>query len=301
MAVLQSEHLDTLLAVLDEGTFDAAARRLRLTPSAVSQRIKALEQATGRVLVRRSTPVVATDAGRAVVRHARQVRLLSRDLDTELRERPGEAPVVPVAVNADSLATWFLDALAAAQGRIGAVFDVHRDDQEFTAGLLRDGTVMAAVTAQARPVQGCVSRPLGVMRYRAVATPAFRDRWMAGGSLTELDTAPLVDFDRKDDLQQGFLRRLLGHSPRSPRHFIPTSSDFARAVRLGMGWGLLPDQQSAEPLAAGELVELAPDRPIDVALHWQRWNLASPLLDELSDVVVETAAVALRPEGSASR
>jgi LysR family transcriptional regulator, chromosome initiation inhibitor len=285
--------VEALVAIAEHGTFEAAARALHVTPSAVSQRVRALEREVGQVVVRRSTPCTPTEAGIALVRLGRQTRLLAAEAEAQLREQ-GARVEVTVAVNADSLATWFLDALAEAQRRTGAVFDVHRDDQDFTAGLLRDGVVMAAVTAQSRPVQGCVARPLGSMRYRAVATPAFRDRWMPGGSLAELDSAPLVDFDRKDDLQQGFLRRLLGHDPRSPRHFIPTSHDFARALELGMGWGLLPDQQSAAPLADGRLVELAPDRPIDVGLHWQRWNLASPLLDTLSEVVVAAASAALR-------
>lgn len=294
MADLQLDHLATLLAVLDEGTFEAAAQRLHITASAVSQRVKALEQSAGQVLVRRSNPAQATEAGALIVRYAQQVRLLGLDLDRSL-SGGGDAttPSLAIAVNADSLATWFLPAIADAHRELGVVFDIHREDQEFTAELLRSGSVLAAVTSEARPVQGCISVPLGTMRYRAMATPVFRDRWMPTGRLAELDAAPMVDYDRRDDLQQGFLRRLLGHPPRSPRHYIPTSDDFARAIALGMGWGLLPDQQSSDALASGGLVELAPDRPIDIALHWQRWNLASDLLDEVTAIVLAAARGAL--------
>jgi LysR family transcriptional regulator (chromosome initiation inhibitor) len=151
---------------------------------------------------------------------------------------------------------------------------------------------MAAVTAEKRPVQGCSASPLGVMRYRAVSTPSFRDRWL-NGDLAALDDAPMVDFDRKDDLQQSFLRGVLGRTPRSPRHFVPTSHDFARAVELGMGWGMLPDQQSEVGLREGSLVDLSPGTSIDVLLYWQRWNLASPLLDELTRVVLAAASATL--------
>ena len=290
MTELQLDHLATLIAVIEEGTFEAASQRLHVTASAVSQRIKAMEQSAGQVLVQRTNPIAPTEAGSRLLRYAQQLQLLRHDLEASLGSAP--TPSLAIAVNADSLATWLLPALATAQDATGAVFDIYREDQEHTASLLRAGTVMAAVTAEKRPVQGCSASPLGVMRYRAVATPQFRDRWL-GGDLAALDDAPMVDFDRKDDLQQSFLRGILGRAPRSPRHFVPTSHDFARAVELGMGWGMLPDQQSERGLREGSLVELSPGTSIDVLLYWQRWNLASPLLDELTRVVLAAASASL--------
>ena len=290
MTELQLDHLATLIAVIEEGTFEAASQRLHITASAVSQRIKAMEQSAGQVLVQRTNPIAPTEAGSRLLRYAQQLQLLRHDLEASLGS--ASTPSLAIAVNADSLATWLLPALAAAQDATGAVFDIYREDQEHTASLLRAGTVMAAVTAEKRPVQGCSASPLGFMRYRAVATPNFRDRWLDDG-LSALDNAPMVDFDRKDDLQQSFLRGVLGRTPRSPRHFVPTSHDFARAVELGMGWGMLPDQQSERGLREGSLVELSPGTSIDVLLYWQRWNLASPLLDELTRVVLAAASAAL--------
>ncbi|TFB52815.1 LysR family transcriptional regulator ArgP [Cryobacterium tagatosivorans] len=290
------EHLRTLVAVLDEGTFDAAAARLHVTASAVSQRIKAMEEATGQVLVQRTNPARATAAGVGVARYARQVDLLGEDLRRELGEDGREKATysIAVAVNADSLATWFLPALATAHERFGAIFDVHRDDEEYTVALLRSGTVMAAVTATEQAVQGCTSSLLGVMRYRAVAAPTFLSRWSPRADLSDLDRMPVVDFDRKDELQRGFVRTVLGREPSGPRHLIPTSDDFARSILLGLGWGLLPEQQAGAHLNAGSLVELAPQHPIDVRLYWQRWNLASPQLDGLTRVVREAATATLR-------
>lgn len=289
--IMQTAHLETLLSVLKEGTFDAAAASLHVTPSAVSQRIKAMEQEAGRVLLQRTIPIRATEAGEAVVRYARQVELLSHDLDRGMGD-VASAPSIAVAVNADSLATWFLPALAEAHASLGVVFDIHREDQEFTAPLLRSGTVVAAVTSQRAPVQGCSSTALGAMRYRAVATPAFRDRWITDGSLARLADAPVVHFDRRDDLQAEFLRRYVPSST-PPVHYVPTSEDFARAVKFGMGWGMLPAQQSDVELVRGELVELASSHPLDVHLYWQRWNLGSPLLDELSRIVTAHASRSL--------
>lgn len=300
MSRFTHDQLETLLAAVDEGSFEAAARGLAVTPSAVSQRVKAMEQAAGQVLLQRSAPIRPTPAGEVVLRLARQVRLLDEEAVRTLDGGAAAVPTLALAVNADSLATWFLDALVDVRHRTEVVFDLHREDQDRTAALLRDGTVVAAVTAEGRPVQGCSSAPLGVDRYRAVASPAFIERYLDGsrserGVLDRLDRVPLVDYDRADGLQQGFLRRVLGHDPRSPRHFVPSSADFARAVELGLGWGLLPESQALDRIAAGGLVELTPGRHADVTLWWQRWNLRSPLLDDVTDAVARTAAAHLHP------
>ena len=303
----------TLAAVVDEGTFEAAARRLRITPSAVSQRVKSLEQQLGRVLVVRSKPARPTESGAAIVRLARQLALLEHDAlagfgldeaDGADDAGAGARPIsVPLAVNADSLATWFLPALARVAERHPVTFDVHRDDQDFTAGLLESGTVMGAVTSQATPVAGCLVRPLGVMRYEAVATPAFAARWaieIATGGRADaaaLASAPLVDFDRRDDLQGEFLAASGIDPELPPRHYVPASHDFATAIKLGLGWGMLPRFQSHDELATGDLVRLG-GAPIDVPLHWQQWNLRSPLLDEIAEELAAEAGRSLLPAAS---
>ena len=197
---------ETLAVVIDEGTLDAAARRLHITPSAVSQRIKSLEQHVGQVLLVRAKPARPTPAGRAVVRLARQVALLEHDAVAALGEPGQDVVSMPLAVNADSLATWFLPPLARLSERHPVVFDLHRDDQDFTAGLLEDGTVMAAVTSRAAPVAGCVVRAIGTLRYEAVATPGYAARHLPHGlDADALAVAPLVDFDRRDDIQRTWL------------------------------------------------------------------------------------------------
>ncbi|WP_169581760.1 MULTISPECIES: LysR family transcriptional regulator ArgP [Microbacterium] len=284
------ELAETVAAVVDEGTLDAAARRLHVTPSAVSQRIKALEEQLGRVVLVRSKPARPTDAGVAVVRLARQLALLEHDTLTELGADPDEKArtSVPLAVNADSLGTWFLEPLARLSQRHPVVFDLHRDDQDFTAGLLETGTVMGAVTSRATPVAGCRVSTLGAMRYEAVATPRFVERWLPEGATPEaLASAPVVDFDRRDDLQNQWLQAA-GVGGRPPRHFVPASNDFATAVRLGLGWALLPTFQSEAPLAGGELVRLG-GPPVDVPLYWQQWNLRSALLDAIAEEIVAEA------------
>lgn len=280
------ELAETVAVVVDEGTLDAAARRLHITPSAVSQRIKTLEEQLGRVVLVRSKPARPTEAGAAVVRLAREFALLEHDALTELGDDAGGRVAMPLAVNADSLGTWFLEPLARLARRHPVVFELHRDDQDFTAKLLESGTVMGAVTSRATPVSGCRAIPLGVMRYRAVATPGFVSEWFADGvTAGALAGAPLVDFDRRDDLQSGWLTARGVNPARPPRHLVPASNDFATAVKLGLGWGLLPGFQSDAELADGRLVPLG-DPPVDVPLHWQQWNLRSPLLDAVADAIV---------------
>ncbi len=277
----------TLAAVVSTGSLDAAANQLHITPSAVSQRLKALEARLGRVLLVRSKPVRPTPSGEAVVRLARQLDALEHDTLAELGIGEAGRIEVPLAVNADSLATWFLPALAPLVDD-GVSFELHRDDQDYTAGLLESGTVSAAVTSQARPVAGCSVRPLGAMRYLPVAAPALLERFELNNDPKAFATAPLVDYDRRDDLQNQFLDRYGIDHAAPPRNRVPSSSDFARAVELGFGWGLVPEQQSSAKIAAGS-VRLLPGAPVDVPLYWQRWKLHSPLLERIEAAVITTA------------
>ncbi|MEQ0559947.1 LysR family transcriptional regulator ArgP [Amycolatopsis sp. NEAU-NG30] len=293
MSDLPLDQVKTLLAVVDEQSFDAAAARLHVTPSAVSQRVKALEQRTGRVLLLRTKPVSLTPSGKVIVRFARSLAQLEQDALTELG-LGAATRTLSIAVNADSLATWFLPVLAALPESLGICFDLQREDEGHTAELLREGLVMAAVTASPQPVQGCTSHRLGRMRYRAMASPAFVARWLAAGPLpVQLPAAPVIVFDRKDEMQDRFLRALTRRrSFTLVRHYIPASESFTDAVAAGLGWGMVPEAQAA---ARGDaLVDLAPDRPIDVPLYWQQWKLDSPALAAVADAVAQGAKAALR-------
>nr|WP_225956216.1 LysR family transcriptional regulator ArgP [Amycolatopsis lexingtonensis] len=291
MSDLPLDQVRTLLAVVDEQSFDAAAAVLHVTPSAVSQRIKSLEQHTGRVLLLRTKPIQLTSSGQVLIRFARSLAQLEHDALTELGLGTS-VRTLSIAVNADSLATWFLPALA--QVPDGICFDLQREDQDHTAALLREGLVMAAVTASPQPIQGCTSTRLGRMRYRAMASPAFIERWLSDAPLpAALPNAPVIVFDRKDDLQDRFLRSLTRRrSFTLVRHHIPASESFVDAVAAGLGWGMVPELQATP--RGDALVDLAPDRPQDVPLHWQQWKLDSPALATVADAVARGAKESLR-------
>jgi LysR family transcriptional regulator (chromosome initiation inhibitor) len=276
---MQPDQLDALAAIVEHGTFEAAARSLHVTTSAVSQRIRALEAAAGQVLVRRSAPCTVTPAGEPLVRLARQWALLLAEARTD------DAVVVdlPVAVNADSLATWFRGVVGEVATWEGVRLRLHVEDQAWSADLLRRGDVLAAVTSDPLPVQGCTVEPLGSMRYRPAATTAFAHRWRVGRGY-DWARMPVVVFNDKDALQHDLLvARGLGPPP--VVHRVPTSHDFHEAVRLGLGWGLLPSAQLDPDLASGALVLLSSRDHVDVPLFWQRWRLESATLAHLTEVV----------------
>jgi LysR family transcriptional regulator (chromosome initiation inhibitor) len=285
--------LAALAAVVDEGTFEAAARRLHVTPSAISQRLKTLETSIGRVLVTRTKPVRVTPAGEVVLRLARQFELLTADAQAEIGADGGPtgSPVtIPLAVNADSLATWFPAAIADVGPRY--TFDIRTDDQERTLRYLRDGTVMAAITPVSEPVPGCSVHRLGRMRYRPAAAPAFVRRWFAGGPTPEqFQHAPIVCFDRVDQVQDRYLRMRTRRYVAAPRHYVPSSTAFAEAVAGGLGWGMLLEVEIAALRRRVHLLD--PDRTVDVTLYWQQWRLRSAALDAVADAVRAAAAAAL--------
>lgn len=291
--------LSALAAVIREGSFERAAKALFVTPSAVSQRIRSLEERVGCALVVRGQPCRPTDIGRRLYQHVDRVRLLEQELQGAL---PALAPegltrvALPIAVNADSLATWFVPGVATFAVAAPVLVELSVDDQDHTASWLRSGAVLAAVTSTARPPAGFNSRPLGAMRYLAVASPGYMARHFAGGvGAGSLERAPSLVFNAKDNLQARWVRRLCHRDVELPRHAVPSSHAFVTAALAGMGWGLHPQVLIADHLVTGSLVELVPETALDVPLYWQHARVASSLIEGLSREVVAAASRALRP------
>jgi LysR family transcriptional regulator (chromosome initiation inhibitor) len=292
--------LSALAAVIREGSFDRAALALHVSPSAVSQRIRLLEERVGCALVVRAQPCVATETGRRLCQHVDHVRLLEQALQGALPALAPEGGVtrvsLPVAVNADSLATWFAPALAAYAAHAPVLVDLAVDDQDHTGDWLRSGTVLAAVTGTARPASGCNCQALGAMRYLAAASPDFVARHFADGvGAGNLALAPSLVFNSKDDLQARWVRRLCHRHVDLPRHKLPSSQAFVTAALAGMGWGLQPLALIAAHLRDGALVELVPGSALDVPLYWQHARAATQLIDGLSRGVLAAAAQHLLP------
>jgi LysR family transcriptional regulator (chromosome initiation inhibitor) len=281
--------LAALDAVIDHGSFDKAAAALSITQSAVSQRIRLLENSAGELLIVRSQPPSPTEAGQRLIAHYRQVRLL----EAALSQRPGEAearPEVAIAVNADSAATWLQDAVVPLMSTGDCMLHVRIDDQDHTLTMLREGRVFACVTSETAQVAGTTSTPLGVMRYFCVATPKFAARWFPDGvSSTAVQQAPALNFDRKDALQSRFIAQRTGYTGPYPHHSFSSSDGYVRFIEAGLGYGMLPLLQCERQLKDGSLIDLTPGDYLDVALIWHMWDIQTPFTRALSDNVIATA------------
>jgi len=298
MSTIDPDALECLAAILEEGGFERAALRLSITQSAVSQRLRALESQVGTVLIVRSRPLKPTQAGQLLLKHAKMMRLLRADLEKDLKElAPSssgsgrEEERISVAINADSIATWALPALTAlAQG--GLPIEIITDDQEFTHEWLREGQVLGCVTSLGQALRGCKMEALGVMDYVVVAQAAYAQAHCPQGlNAHNFHKLPFVAFNRKDQLQHGFVEQAFG-LPRVvlKQLFVPSSEGQVRAVQAGWGVSVLPELRVRELIASGELVNLTPHHRLSVALYWHCWNLNSEVLDALTNALRSAAA-----------
>lgn len=288
------ESLETLVAVCDEGSFGRAAARLHVTPGAVSQRITALERQIGHPVVQRTQPAQVTRVGQEILGLARQSMLLQDEAWARLSavvDAPDPTVRVSLAVNADSLSTWFKPVIQTIAAEGNLLLALRIEDQDRTAALLRSGAALAAVTTDAHAGPGCSSAPLGSMRYIPVCSPAI-----APGASEDLGEfllgTPMLQFDSLDLLPIRYLESL-GLRGHPPAHYVPSNREFLEGIRLGLGWSLLPEGQAQEALADESLVVLDENHHVDVSLHWQRWRISSPTLDHVTELVNRAARASL--------
>ncbi len=289
-------HLQALAAVLEHGGFERAAEHLSITQSAVSQRIRKLESEVGHTLLVRATPPALTPRGELVLRHFQQVALLRHDLREQLGASEDGWHRLPIGVNADSLATWLPDALAPLQSDPRLLLDIQVTDQDLTHELLRGGEVIGCISSSAQAISGCNCFGLGIMVYRCLVAPQFLQRYFPGGVEREgMAEAPCVEFGAADELQRRFLRQEFQLEYRNPRHRIPAPDSFLDFIARGWAWGMVPDLQSADWLARGDVVELLPGHTVQVPLYWHIWNLQTRLYRELTSHLRQAAERALAP------
>ena len=285
-----SKQLRALQAVADMGSFEQAAEQLGITASAVSQRIRALEAETGFPLITRSRPCSATVQGQKILRYIRHTTWLQQEVQNELSQhnRPFNWPI---AVNHDSLETWLLPVLAEVAQSEAILPDIQADNEEHTHKLMNEGRVMAAVSTRAQAMAACEVHALGSLGYRLLAAPAFVQRYFADGvTRHNLQNAPLLVFDRKDELQAHFLRQQFGLGMgRCAKAYIPATASFFQAVKLGLGYGMIPDWQGYQAIQTGHLVDLCPNHAVQLHLYWHCWVAQSPRLARLNQQVVHVA------------
>ncbi|OHD81880.1 MAG: transcriptional regulator ArgP [Spirochaetes bacterium RIFOXYC1_FULL_54_7] len=281
--------LEAFAAVLDEGGFDRAATRLGITQSAVSQRIRALEDGMGRILILRETPPRATMAGERLLRHFRQVAGLEDEAIADLGiSEETEFRHLPIAVNADSLSVWFLEAISPFLADSKVTLEIFVDDQDKTTRFLRAGTVVGCIASDRMDVQGFTSTKIGVLRYLLVVSPDFSKRWFPEGfDRASATRAPVIHFNRDDQLQYRALSRIFG-MPQvlPPAHYIPSAEKLADAVLRGLGYAMMPEIQAIEEIKAGRLIELDRQGRLETPLFWYRWNRPSELLERFTRTIL---------------
>ncbi len=292
--LIDPNHLAALSAILRLGSFEAAAAELSVTPSAISQRVKALEDSVGLSLIHRGSPCTGTPAGLRIAKHAEDIGLLEAQLSRELSLESGAVPTrVRIAVPADSLATWFVDAMAQVDNML---FDLVIDDQDYSADWLRRGEVSAAITVGGQSVTWCDAQPLGTLRYLATASPGYVRKWFPDGvSAKSLTKAPCLTFNRKDNLQKLWIRENIDARVSPPSHFMPSPQAFVDAACAGLGWGMNPVSMVENLVSEGNLQEIVPDTPIDVPLTWQVGRILTPALAPLTSAVRRAANKGLMP------
>ena len=291
--MLDYPSIAAVAAVVREGTFERGAAALGITPSAISQRVRGLEERLGAVLVVRGNPCEPTELGRTLCAHLDRVRLLEFDIAPALGSGAvavGTPLAIRIAVNADSLATWLPVAIAAFARNAGVSLEVMLEDETCTADRLRSGEVMAAVTDDPTPIAGFRTSALGGLRYMACASPDFMARQFPGGVTgAALARAPMLRFDRKDFLQHRWAQEHCGVELMGPTHWVPSAQAFIDLALRGVGWGLQPSSLVEGHIAAGRLVKLPPALPLVVQLYWMVARLHAAPLQRLSDEVRHAA------------
>lgn len=274
--------LQALVAVIEARGFERAAQRLSISQSAVSQRIRQLEYKLGQPVLLRTNPPRPTELGQRLANHLQQVVQLEQALSTS--EQQQQRLRVRLAVNADSIDTWLAQALAAAEVSQRMDFDFVVEDQDVGLKRMKNGEVMACICASEQPVNGGLVQYLGNIRYRALASPEFIQRYQQSG----FEHMPCLIFSADDRLQHRFLQAQGIAEPRN-NHVCPSSYGFVNLAVAGLGYGMMPELQVQTQLDNGELVDLVAGYSLDVPLYWHYWQTESPALAELRQSVVAVA------------
>ncbi|TAG27734.1 MAG: LysR family transcriptional regulator ArgP [Burkholderiales bacterium] len=297
--MLDAKQLEAFAATVQTGSLTIAAKQLRLTLAAVSIRIKALETQLGQRLLIRGKTAQATRAGQVLLAHISRTRLLEADLAERLASPQDVSQwlALPVAVNADSLASWFLPGVQATLQTHRLLLHSVVDDQEHTLQWLQNGDVLGCVTDLPKPLRGCTAEPLGTMRYHCLGSPALAKQLRAlkrKSNAPALLQIPALCFNPKDHLQDRFLKDAFKLKDASyPRHYFPAGDAYHLAMLQSLGWGLQADVQMRlqwrGEIEAGRLVDLFPGQHIDVPLYWHHWQRESAQAARLTVAVIAAA------------
>jgi len=289
MRTLDYKLIHALDVVITEQSFDKAAEKLSITQSAISQRIKQLELLVAQPVLIRSQPPQTTEIGQKLLRHFRQVRQLEYDLVEQIMPDKVDAILsVSIAINADTLASWFIPAMAPLLKRHPIELNLQIENESTTQKLLQRGEVFAAVSTYSQSFSGCKVSPIGQVIYILCATDDFKDKYFPNElTATALKNAPGVDFDRRDTMHSCYIEENYGLKVGDyPCHTVRSSEAFVQLAIEGVAYCLLPHTQANEYLASGQLVDLAPQQHLSQMLYWHSWLFERGIHKEISQTVI---------------
>ncbi|MDX1598444.1 MAG: LysR family transcriptional regulator ArgP [Marinobacter sp.] len=274
--------LEALATVIECGGFERAGVALGLSQSAVSQRLRTLEIRLGQPVLVRSPAIRATPAGQRLLNHVQQVQLLERDLADSIPALSEPTARLRIALNADSLATWWATAIGEFCAEEALLLDMVIEDQDIGLRRMREGDVAACLCSSPQPMAGARCVPVGTMTYLPLATPAYVQRYFDNGFTdASLRNAPAIVFGPNDQLQHRFLAQCGYHGP-VPHHLCPSSEGFVKLALAGMGYGMIPEIQARDEIRAGRLTTIAPEQALEIQLYWHFWRHSGGVMERLT-------------------
>lgn len=287
--MLDYRGIEALYTVQELQSFEAAAKKLHITQSAVSQRIKNLETHYGEPVLIRILPYKPTHLGESLICHFKRICLLERSLEQQLAHTKVK-PHVSIALNRDSLETWFLDLIERTNIFNNVTLEIIADDQELTLDYLRKGLVSACLSTSEKAIIGGSVTFLGNMEYLLVASPEFIEHYFSDKDQKKcLLNAPAIKFDKNDKLHERYLEKFFGlNGGGLSFHIVPSVRGFKKYILLGYGYGLIPKLDILKELKNKKLLQLHKDKVWKIPLYWHYWDIESQFYKKFNlDIIHE--------------
>lgn len=290
------KQLETFVAIVQLGSFNAAAERLNATQSTVSARIHELEQLLGTTLFDRSARrALLTAKGRELVAYAERMLALSTEIKLAIGDANAFSGVVRMGVAEIVAVTWLPDMVAAVRAQYPKL--ILQVDVSLNPGLmskLASGEMDIAIIAGARSEIPFEARDVGSVQFAWLASGLQqlpRKRWKP----RELSEMPLI-FQGAESATRRLMSQWLGDEVvPGPRSICNSMAGIASLAAAGVGIGFLPLDYHADRIADGSLQKLettpkAPSLPFSIA-YQSRPN--TKILQMLSDHAVRASTFRL--------
>jgi LysR family transcriptional regulator (chromosome initiation inhibitor) len=288
---MQDYHgIEALSCVLMMQSFEKAALKLHITQSAVSQRIKNLESYYGEPILIRTLPYRPTKLGNQLIRLLAQIQLLEENFVQE-RAATDSMPKCAIALNRDSLETWFLGALSEKSLIADVIVEIIADDQEHTLEYFKNGLVSACLSTESKALKGAEAVYLGTMKYILTASQQFLKRYEFQNDLMSFfRKAPALQFDRNDHLHERYLKHYFANLDAEISYkIIPSVYGFKKYALLGFGYGLIPEIDIADELKTKKLLNMFPTRVWETKLYWHMWSIKSVIYEKFNTEIIKYA------------